>query len=660
MKNDSKKRPTLTVGMAHFDDYDGLYFTIQSIRSHQTQDVELIVVDNSPRSPHGQHVKGLLDQIPNSKYVPLPDAVGTSVPRDRVFREASGDVVLCMDCHVLLMPGAIDALLATWDEFLDERPHMVTGPLLTDRLTLYATHFNDQWRAEMWGTWGVGWQCPCQSIQTGGFMFSPVQPKDDDLIYVSLADQKPVSKCPRCNKKLPRIGWAGHERALDKAGYQCLANRSEPFEIPGMGLGVFSMRRTDWVGFHPEARGFGGEEMYVHAKVRKAGGKVWCDPKFRWLHRFGRPGGVRYPISRQTKVRNYVLEFMELGLDLTPIRTHFVDSGLLSVQEWDALVADPVKFLVQPPKLQNATPAGGCGNTQKTASHFPQPPDGDHNLDTLFDWCASVPRDLDKHANTLREYAAKVSHVTAVVKRREWDVFLLAGRPDDVVIYTSEQDTLHDTLHRVIKATETNPRAPRRIKNYTVHAGGHPHDNRIAKTDLLAIDTVHHGNQLRAELESWAPSVSRFIVLRGTQAFAEVAEGGNGPGLLVALRQFCRQHPEWSVVYHSSNQYGLTVLSRQKADKPKPPGVLKLAENFAKAVAEHVADGLATVEVEQLEERLTACSICDQRTGTRCAVCGCHLERKAALRSSHCPLDRWPETTAPTQATATEPEQKAA
>lgn len=543
--------PRLTVGMAHYDDYDGAYFTIQSLRAHNPCDgLEIVVVDNHPRSAHGQHLKNLVDGI-GGRYVPAPEAVGTSVPRDLVFRHATAPAVLCLDCHVLLPSverSSLERLAEYWEANLDSRD-MVTGPLLNDALGLYATHFNDQWRAEMWGTWGTAWGCTC------GWTFSPLDLPGDGLAYVDLVGQQRVTACPWCDRHLPAIGWAGHERLLAESGFRCLA--ADPFatffEIPGMGLGLFSMRRDAWVGFHPEARGFGGEELYVHAKVRAAGGRVLCLPWLRWIHRFGRPGGVRYPISRMTKVRNYVLEFQELGWDLEPIHEHFVASGLVAQSDWDRLVADPRRSnqLVADPRRFGR----------------PQPPAGDHNLDTLYAWCASQPRDLEQHAAKIRELAGQVLRVTGVVKRREWDVFLLAGRPDSLVTYTTERDPLYDALHDVVSRTETNPKAPRRLKTYTVHHVDASPIAAIEDTDLLVLDTVYHGDRLYADLRRLGPRVTKWILISGTEAFGERAEGGQGPGLLPALRRWMREHPEWSVLWHATQHHGLTLIVRDATDE---------------------------------------------------------------------------------------------
>ena len=93
----------------------------------------------------------------------------------------------------------------------------------------------------------------------------------------------------------------------------------------------------------------------------------------------------------------------------------------------------------------------------------------------------------------------------------------------------------------------------------------------IEPCDLLFIDTRHTAAQLTAELERHAGNVRRRIVLHDTQIFGERGEDG-GPGLLVALRAFLKAHPEWSVIYHTQVNHGLTVISRDQSDKPALPG----------------------------------------------------------------------------------------
>lgn len=329
----------LTVGMAHFDDFHGAYFAIQSLRLyHDTSDVEIVVVDNNPGSRHSEPLQGVLKSC-GGKYVEYNDRVGTSASRDQIFEHASGEYVLVVDSHVLLVPGALAALGNYYREN-PETSNLISGPLLYDPLgDCIATHFDDQWRDEMWGTWGRAWQCSC-----GGTMFS-VSKYGDNLQTHKLKMGMPLLKsCDDCGRAIPQTGWAGHESVLRNAGYIDLGQGQEPFEIPGMGLGLFSCRRDAWPGFNGHALGFGGEELYIHEKFRQRGARAVCLPQLKWVHRFCKPEGVSYPLTLFNKIRNYVLEFRELGYGLGPVKRHFVDEGRMGLAEWQGLIADPVGY----------------------------------------------------------------------------------------------------------------------------------------------------------------------------------------------------------------------------------------------------------------------------------------------------------------------------
>ena len=247
----------LTVGMATYDDFDGVYFTLQALRLYQDlEDVELLVVDN-----HGcEHTQRFVEGWTGGRYILARDVQGTAAPRDLVFREAKGDVVLCCDSHVLFPPGVIARL----KQFCRDHPEcddLLQGPLLYDDTHAVSTHLEPVWREEFFGT------------------------------------------------------WATDPRGVDPNG--------EPFEIPMQGLAAFACRRSAWLGFNPRFRGFGGEEGYIHEKFRQAGRRTLCLPWFRWMHRFGRPAGVPYRLTIEDKFRNYVIGHAELGLDLAPVITQF-------------------------------------------------------------------------------------------------------------------------------------------------------------------------------------------------------------------------------------------------------------------------------------------------------------------------------------------------
>ena len=247
----------LTIGMATYNDFDGAYFTLQSLRLyHDLSNTELLVVDN-----YGcEHTRRFVEGWTKGRYVLAADVQGTAAPRDRVFREAQGEAVLCCDSHVLFAPGSIARLKAYYREHPETRD-LLQGPLVYDDLRTMSTHFDSILREQMWGI------------------------------------------------------WATDERGKDPEG--------KPFEIPMQGLGVFSCRKDAWPGFNPLFRGFGGEEGYIHEKVRQRGGRTLCLPWLRWGHRFGRPSGVPYPVLLEDKLWNYLIGHAELGLDLTPVVEHF-------------------------------------------------------------------------------------------------------------------------------------------------------------------------------------------------------------------------------------------------------------------------------------------------------------------------------------------------
>jgi hypothetical protein len=280
------ERPYLSIGMACHDDYDGVYFSLQALRLFHKEVMvrtELVVVDNSPNTKAGEAVREFVEVYAHfsncgALYVPMPEQHGTSQPRNKIFEVARGEVVLVMDCHVLLEPGSV-LKLVNFFESHPESQDLMQGPLVNDDLQRVFTHFEEEWRDRMLGT------------------------------------------------------WATDNRGLDP--------RAAPFEIPAQGLGMFACRRETWLGFNEHFRGFGGEEFYIHAKYRQAGRTTFCLPFLRWVHRFGRPYGHNYPRMIQNKVRNYVIGFTELGLSLDPIHEHFVISGHVSQDAWERLLSDP-------------------------------------------------------------------------------------------------------------------------------------------------------------------------------------------------------------------------------------------------------------------------------------------------------------------------------
>ncbi len=200
-----------------------------------------------------------------------------------LFREATSEFVLCVDSHVLIPAGGLSRLIDYLKAHRDTRD-LLQGPLICDDLRTLFTHFATEWRGGMYGT------------------------------------------------------WATDDRGIDPDG--------EPFEIPMQGLGLFVCRRDAWPGLNPRMSGFGGEEGYLHEKVRRGGGRVLCLPFLGWVHRFRRANAVQYPNLWDDRIRNYVIAFDELGWDLAPMIDHF--RTLIGTEPADRIAGPSMREIASP------------------------------------------------------------------------------------------------------------------------------------------------------------------------------------------------------------------------------------------------------------------------------------------------------------------------
>lgn len=630
------QQPTLTIGMAHYDDWDGVYFTLQSIATQHaaTQEgrellkrIQFVVVDNSPHiQPVAKSIYTVLQRVGelchSTKYVKHTDPVGTSPTRNRIIDEAEGDYVMVMDCHVLLYPQVIRRL---FDHIKKHDPidDLMQGPMVHDNHNAFSTHFNNYWRGQMWGGWGAAWVDPHT-----GEAFTCQASKDNKVETRDIMTFKPKDYGDITGRKIP---WPLHEHTLKKLGFVRVGeNDDDPIiEIPGQGLGMFVTRRESWLRFNDDCRGFGGEEMYIHGKYREAGRAALCVPWLRWVHRFSRPDGVPYPLSVDHKVRNYLIEFQEMGWDTTPIYEHFVKGnnwGLdmsqtptFDEKKFAIIKADPVAF-----KVNAHAPNGGQGG------HMPDKPrQRTESLEEMYERLHKTERDLNMHMPLLKKYAAKCGKVAEISGRRESSVALLAGKPKDFWSFNPEGTSLRDSA-------EATPG--------TGHHYAATDPNRINQlehdVDLLFLDIDQRYDLYRERLDQLAPQVKRFIIVHDTHTFGNQGKDG-GKGVRDALNDFMRDHPEWSVLHHTPLQHGLTVIGCQDQDKPELPSTFEQVKNFSKAATEHIATGSKMASQKEYEHRLNTCALCTWRKDARCSVCGCFIEKKASWAESSCPEGFW-------------------
>ena len=82
----------------------------------------------------------------------------------------------------------------------------------------------------------------------------------------------------------------------------------------------------------------------------------------------------------------------------------------------------------------------------------------------------------------------------------------------------------------------------------------------IDQTDLLFIDTDHKYSQLKQELERHHTKVNKYLAFHDTHTYGTNCQ--DGKGLLPAIMEFLRDHREWSVNYHTTENNGFTVLEK--------------------------------------------------------------------------------------------------
>jgi glycosyltransferase involved in cell wall biosynthesis len=144
----------LTIGMACYKDFDGVYFSVQDLRLHHDMEhVEILVVDNYGCDSTAAFTAST-GNGGNVRYLRYTEKSGTAAPRQKVFEEARGRAVLCMDAHVLFQPGAIRRLKQFYRDHPDTLD-LYQGPMLYDSLDQVASHFDPKWGDVMFGQWGT-------------------------------------------------------------------------------------------------------------------------------------------------------------------------------------------------------------------------------------------------------------------------------------------------------------------------------------------------------------------------------------------------------------------------------------------------------------------------------------------------------------------------
>lgn len=173
-----------------------------------------------------------------------------------------------------------------------------------------------------------------------------------------------------------------------------------------------------------------------------------------------------------------------------------------------------------------------------------------------------TPSDINEHLPMLLYYAKKCEHITEMGVRGVVSTWaFLKANPKKLVCYDLEKsDNIDTALHLANDAG---------IEMKFHEADVLEVD--IEQTDLLFIDTFHTGTQLRKELELHAKKVNKYIAFHDTFTFWEDGEPtygdasytlDKGNGLKHAILDFLLKNKEWSIVYGTSANNGLLIISK--------------------------------------------------------------------------------------------------
>lgn len=254
------KSPRFTLGMAVSNDFNGVWMTCQTAILNNPELMKEGEIIIIDNDPDSEEGKQTAEYAKKNRIINyVPMKARKGTAVRGLLFSRATSPIVVCVDAHVLLPGRSLMSVVEWLETNKEAPFIVSGPMLHDDGIEFETQWDPAWRNGMFGT------------------------------------------------------WASDQRAK---------TQEDAFEIPMCGLGAFASRVEWWQGFSPLFSGFGGEEFYIHEKYRRAGGKAMCLPSFKWNHRFQRVNrGYSYPAWVQ--VRNYVVGWTELGLDVAALLAHF-------------------------------------------------------------------------------------------------------------------------------------------------------------------------------------------------------------------------------------------------------------------------------------------------------------------------------------------------
>ena len=172
------------------------------------------------------------------------------------------------------------------------------------------------------------------------------------------------------------------------------------------------------------------------------------------------------------------------------------------------------------------------------------------------------PSDINEHLGTLHEYAKKCETIAEMGVRSVVSSYAFAlAKPKKMLCLDLETNVNVERFEQECKSEGINMEF---VKCSSLEY------ELTQNYDLLFIDTLHTFQQLTKELELHHSKVNKYIIFHDTVYWghknenpvdsSDTGERGDTAGLVPALRNFLRTHPNWKEVCTYTNNNGLTII----------------------------------------------------------------------------------------------------
>ena len=171
-----------------------------------------------------------------------------------------------------------------------------------------------------------------------------------------------------------------------------------------------------------------------------------------------------------------------------------------------------------------------------------------------FEIACLTPTDINQHLPLLRGIASLCTHVTEFGVRN--------GQSTRAILASSAQTVRSYDLYIDPYVLGLFELAQSMGKDATYTAANTLHID-IEQTDMLFIDTDHSYTQVKTELELHHSKVNKYLVFHDTHTYGTNCV--DGKGILPAILEFLKDHKEWTVNFHTTENNGFTILEKTVA-----------------------------------------------------------------------------------------------